>query len=387
MSELKKLLEGVKVEWKSLGEVAELKRGRVMSKNYLSENSGIYPVYSSQTANNGEIGKINSFDFSGTYLTWTTDGANAGTIFYREGKFSITNVCGLIAIKNLNIISYKFLFYWLNIRAKNYVYSGMGNPKLMTHQIEKIPIPIPCPENLEKSLKIQQEIVRILDSLSEETNQLTAALQKELQIHQKQYNFYREELFKFEDKEVEWKSLGEIAEIGTGSRNTNEAVIDGEYPFFVRSQIPRKINEFEFDETAIITAGDGVGVGKVFHFVNGKYALHQRAYRIVVKSNKVNPKFLFYYIKSNFSKYVEKNSVFASVTSLRKPMFDKYPVPVASFEEQERIIKLLHDLDFTTNSIIAEIQKEIELRNKQYEYYRDHLLSFHSLQTEVEAIQ
>lgn len=79
---------------------------------------------------------------------------------------------------------------------------------------------------------------------------------------------------------VEWKELGEIAEIGTGSSNTNEGIEKGPYPFFVRSPIVRYKNSFEFNETAIITSGDGVGVGKIFHFVEGKYALHQRAYRI-----------------------------------------------------------------------------------------------------------
>ena len=95
---LEKLLNGVEVEWKPLAHkeygVAELSRGRVMSKEYLADNAGEYPVYSSQTANNGEIGKIKTFDHDGEAVTWTTDGANAGTVFHRTGKFSITNVCG-----------------------------------------------------------------------------------------------------------------------------------------------------------------------------------------------------------------------------------------------------------------------------------------------------
>ena len=90
MSNLDKLLEGVEVEWKPLayGEsrVAKLSRGRVMSKEYLAENAGEYPVYSSQTANNGEIGKITTFDIDGEAITWTTDGANAGTVFHRTGR-------------------------------------------------------------------------------------------------------------------------------------------------------------------------------------------------------------------------------------------------------------------------------------------------------------
>ncbi len=74
---------------------------------FLEENKGEFPVYSSQTANNGEIGKISSFDFDGEYITWTTDGANAGTVFHRTDKFSITNVCGLIKVKDTKEINYK----------------------------------------------------------------------------------------------------------------------------------------------------------------------------------------------------------------------------------------------------------------------------------------
>ena len=141
MNNIDKLLQGTEMEWKTLGEVAELKRGRVMSKEYLTENIGKHPVYSSQTANNGEIGSISTYDFDGEYITWTTDGANAGTVFHRNCKFSITNVCGLIRIQNSDEILYKFLFYWLSIEAKKHVYSGMGNPKLMSNQMAKTPHP------------------------------------------------------------------------------------------------------------------------------------------------------------------------------------------------------------------------------------------------------
>lgn len=168
-----------------------------------------------------------------------------------------------------------------------------------------------------------------------------------------------------------------MAKIGTGSRNTNESVENGKYTFFVRSQIPRKIDSYEFDDTAIITAGDGVGVGKVFHFVQGKYALHQRAYRIVVNDEKLlNPKFLYYYFVSDFYQYISKTSVHASVTSLRKPMFEKYKIPIPPLKEQKRIVEKLDKFDALTNSITEGLPKEIELRKKQYEYYREQLLSF-----------
>ena len=181
---LEKLLDGAAVEWTTLDETTILRRGRVMSKAYLVEHAGQYPVYSSQTANDGMIGKIDTFDFDGEFVSWTTDGANAGTVFYRTGKFSITNVCGVIKSNGRKPLSLKFLYYWLSITAKRYVTSGMGNPKLMSHQVGKIPLAIPCPEDPKKSLAIQAEIVRILDSFTELTAELTA----ELKARKQQYN-------------------------------------------------------------------------------------------------------------------------------------------------------------------------------------------------------
>ena len=189
-----KKLEKSGGDWKYLTQVANLTRGRVMSKGYLSDNVGDYPVYSSQTVNNGEIGKINSFDFDGEFVSWTTDGANAGTVFYRSGKFSITNVCGLIKIKNGSELNYKFLFYWLSIEAKKHVYSGMGNPKLMSHQMEKIKIPIP-------PLSVQTEIVKILDKFETLTNSITEGLPLAIEQSQKQYEYYRELLLNFPGRE------------------------------------------------------------------------------------------------------------------------------------------------------------------------------------------
>ena len=156
------------VEYKTLGDICHLVRGRVMSKDYLRDNAGEFPVYSSQTVNNGIFGYINSFDFDSESITWTTDGANAGSVFYHVNEqFSITNVCGLIRVLNKNEINTKFIYYVLQIEAKSYVYSGMGNPKLMSNVMGTISIPIP-------PLEVQEEIVRILDKFTELTAELTA---------------------------------------------------------------------------------------------------------------------------------------------------------------------------------------------------------------------
>ena len=100
-----------------------------------------------------------------------------------------------------------------------------------------------------------------------------------------------EELLK--NEKVEWKKIGEIAEVGTGRSNTNEQEKDGKYPFYVRSKFVKRNNTYQFDETAIIIPGEG-GIGEVFHYVVGKYALHQRAYRIHVIDNIINTKSVSY---------------------------------------------------------------------------------------------
>ena len=177
--------------------------------------------------------------------------------------------------------------------------------------------------------------------------------------------------------------LKDIADIGTGSSNTNEAVDEGVYPFFVRSQEPLRKNTYEYDETAIITAGDGVGVGKIFHFVNGKYALHQRAYRIHINVPYVMPKYFFYYMKSDFLSYINKNMFQGSVSSIRRPMLNDYPVPVPPLAEQQRIVDILDRFDALCNDITSGLPAEIEARRKQYEYYRDKLLTFKELKKEA----
>jgi len=246
--------------------------------------------------------------------------------------------------------------------------------RLSGESLARIKIPVP-------PLAVQREIVRVLDLYTELKAGLEAELEAELEARRKQYAHYRHALLTFNDVDdvdggVRWIPLGELAAIGTGSRNTNEAVEGGRYPFFVRSQEPLGIEEYEFEETAVITAGDGVGVGKVFHFVEGRYGLHQRAYRIVVTANTLLSKFLFHFIRNDFARYLATISVHASVTSLRKPMFEKYLVPVPPIEEQRRIVGILDKFDALVADLSAGLPAEIRARRQQYEYYRDRLFTF-----------
>ena len=173
-----------------------------------------------------------------------------------------------------------------------------------------------------------------------------------------------------------WRMLCEIADISTGNSNTNEAVEDGKYPFFVRSQEPLRKNDYEYDETAIITAGDGVGVGKVYHYIEGRYALHQRAYRIHINTPEVVPKYYFHYMKAKFLPYIQKTMFQGSVASIRRPMLNAFPVPVPSLDVQNRIVNVLDNFEKICSDLNIGLPAEIEVRQKQYEYYRDKLLTF-----------
>ncbi len=156
---LNQILASNGVEFKKIGEICLIKRGRVIAKKILQEN-GKYPVYSSQTLNNGILGFIDTYDFDGEFLTWTTDGAYAGSVFYRNGRFSITNVCGLLQVIQDNIL-HKYLYYILQITAPLHVNPGMGNPKLMSTAMQQIQIPLP-------PLNEQIAIANILSTLDHE---------------------------------------------------------------------------------------------------------------------------------------------------------------------------------------------------------------------------
>ena len=167
---------------------------------------------------------------------------------------------------------------------------------------------------------------------------------------------------------VEYRPLGEIADIGTGKSDKKDAQESGQYPFYVRSKTILRSSKYLYDETAIVIPGEG-GVGEIFHFVSGKYDLHQRAYRVSFTVDEMNPKFGYYYISSFFKEYINRHAVEATVKSIRKPMLVKFEVPVPPLEIQEAIVEIL---DKFTN-MEAELEAELEARTLQYEYYRDSL--------------
>lgn len=166
--------------------------------------------------------------------------------------------------------------------------------------------------------------------------------------------------------EVEWKKLGEVAEIGTGSSNRQDEVEQGEYPFYVRSKNILRSTTYQFDETAIIIPGEG-GIGDIYHYAEGKYALHQRAYRIHLIDDCLLDRFLFHFMEACFKRYIVSKSLVATTTSIRKPMLEQFPIPIPPLHVQQELVRILDKF--------TELETELELRKQQYERYRDQLLS------------
>lgn len=357
------------VEWKTLGEVATLSRGKVYSKEYLRDNAGEYPVYSSQTANNGELGRISTYDYDGKYLTWTTDGAYAGTVFRREGRFSITNVCGLISNVD-KALSIDFLYYWLNKVAKGYVYQGMGNPKLMSNVMETIEIPLP-------PLEIQKKIVECLDKFS--------ALAAELQMRRKQYEHYRTQLLtphsesisadKSDDCNWVSTSIGNICPILRGKRLTkSELSEDEKYPVFHGGIEPLgyyKEHNREANTVMIINVGASAGtVGycdQDFWSSDGCFCLG--------KSDRVIPKFLYYLLQTREPE-LKSRVRYAGIPTLDGDVIKRLQVSIPPLKEQARIVEILDKFDKLITSMEEGIPAEQIAQQKRYEYYREKLLSF-----------
>ena len=166
---------------------------------------------------------------------------------------------------------------------------------------------------------------------------------------------------------VEYVPLKNISEIGTGKSNRQDAIQKGLYPFYVRSKDIFRNNHYEFDEEAIIIPGEG-GIGEIFHYVKGKYALHQRAYRIHFIDANISTKFAYYYMSANFKQFIFTRAVNATVTSIRKPMIEEFMLPVPPLAIQNEIVNILDKF--------TELEAELEARRKQYEYYRNKLLNF-----------
>lgn len=196
--------------------------------------------------------------------------------------------------------------------------------------------------------------------------------QEKIDLLQEQKKGYMQKVFKqeirFKDDgggdypKWELKDLGELCKISTGDKDTKDKKENGSYPFFVRSQKVEKIDTYSFDGEAILTAGDGVGVGKVFHYINGKFDYHQRVYMLSNFTNCIG-KYVYNYFSMNFMREAQKYNAKTSVDSVRREMITKMQIPIPCLEEQAKIANFLFKLD---NKIKVEQQKlEVLQEQKQ----------------------
>lgn len=396
LSYLGKLLDGVEVEWKMLGEVIHsLKTGLNPRQNFSLNTLDAQGYYVTvREIQNGKVVFLDKTDRVNDRALKIINGRSnleAGDIL-----FSGTGTVGRIAVieenpLNWNIkegvytikpikekIAPRFLSYLLQSSkiVKDYSKKIVGNPviSLPMGDLKKLLIPIPCPGNPEKSLAIQAEIVRILDKFTELTAELTA----ELSMRKKQYNYYRDQLLSFEDGEVEWKTLGDLGENLDSKRKpiTSGLREAGSIPYYGASGIVDYVKDYIFDGDFLLISEDGANLlarnTPIAFSISGKSWVNNHAHVIKFDSY-AERRYVEYYLNSiDLSPYISG----AAQPKLNKKNLESIRIPNPSPEDKERIVSILDKFDALTNSINEGLPREIELRQKQYEHYRDLLFSF-----------
>lgn len=301
-------------------------------------------------------------------LLW--DGSNAGE-FVKSKKGILSSTMAILRYNNLYT---DFIWFFSKAFEKKLKEStiGMGVPHVNGEELKNSIILIP-------PLQEQKTIASYLD-------EKTTDIDKLIENKQKLIDFYKEEKqiiinkavtkgidknVKLKDSGIEW--LGEIPEhwevkklrylckITTGEKDTENKEDSGEYPFYVRSQTVEKISTYSFDCEGILTAGDGVGVCKVWHYVNGKFDFHQRVY-LMYDFQEVCGKFLFNYMKEMFINDVLRQSAKSTVDSLRRPMFLDFQVAYPmDLQEQQSIVNHIETECSRLDILIEKFEKQIEL--------------------------
>ena len=394
---LERLLDGAEVEWVALGEVIySLKTGLNPRQNFQlnTEDANGYYV----TVREIQNGKIVFLDKTDRVNTNALELINARSeLEVGDILFSGTGTVGRIAVIeeqpwNWNIkegvyvikpnqkqILPRYLSHLLNSSeiVKKYSKKIVGSPviSLPMSDLKKLKLPIPCPNNPEKSLKIQAEIVRILDAFTE----LTTELATELATRKKQYTYYREQLLNFAEGEAEWVLLEKIAKIRHGK--DWKGLNSGEIPVYGSGGIMGYVDAYSYNKPTVLIPRKG-SITNIF-YVDTPFWNVDTIYYTEIDTSIIIPKYLYYFIKIIDLVSLDTGSGRPSLTQV---ILNKIPIPIPyandpekSLAEQARIVAILDKFDALTNSISQGLPREIELRQKQYEYYRDKLLTFKEL--------
>ncbi len=217
-------------------------------------------------------------------------------------------------------------------------------------KIVQIPTP-PLPEQkaIAQALSDTDALITALDALIAKKRLIKQGTMQQLLTGKRRLEGFTEG-WKFD-------KIKNQSSITTGSKNTQDRIEDGDFPFFVRSQTVETINSYSFDGEAVLTAGDGVGTGKVIHYINGKFDCHQRVYKISNFSKDLDGYFFYIYFKNNFLDRVMSMTAKSSVDSVRMEMIADMEIPIPPVIEQKAIAKILSDMDTEIASLEAKHDK------------------------------
>lgn len=387
---LEKLLDGVAVEWTVLGderfvEVANAARRPVKASLRVS---GEMPYYG---ANNIQD-FVDGYTHDGEYVLIAEDGSASlenYSVQYANGKFWANN--HVHVVRGKQGLSTRFLYHYLRIVDFIPYLPNKDRSKLTKGEMIKITLPIPCPETPKKSLEIQAEIVRILDAFTSLTAELTA----ELSMRKKQYNYYRDQLLSFEEG-VPLLPLSQCCEsIADGDHQAPQKTENG-IPFITISDVSAA-NQIDFSNTKFVSDSyyDGLDgkrkarTNDILYTVVGSFGIpiyvdsdKKFAFQRHIAILRPNPavvisKYMYHALRSSsVIKQAHSVATGAAQKTITLTALNRMQIAVPSLEEQARIVAILDKFDALTNSLSEGLPREIELRQKQYEYYRDLLLSF-----------
>lgn len=404
------LLNGAEVEWKPLGEVCDkIFAGGTPASTKEEYYNGTIPWLRSGEINFSGIDKtektITELGFSKSSARWVRKNsvllAMTGATVARSAVNNIEltanqSVCALET--NESIINYKYLYYCLANKYEALKNQGQGVlSSLNLTTIKKIEIPVP-------PLSVQQEIVRILDKFTQLEAELKIELETELDCRKRQYEYYRDKLLAFNEvgggralifSDLQWKTLGEVADFQNGFafksrlfRDNGEVIvritnIDGkgvdlsDVKYFSISDYNTNMSPYKINKGDILIAMSGATTGKI-GFYNYEYTsyLNQRVGKFIPKANILNNRYLYHYLLSKVEEIYIIAGGGAQPNLSSNKLMEKIQIPIPPIEEQERIAGILDKFDTLVNSISEGLPREIELRRKQYEYYREKLLSF-----------
>jgi type I restriction enzyme S subunit len=276
----------------------------------------------------------------------------------------------LMVFRAKNTINSKFVFYIIqqesfieNSVSKSY---GTKMPRTSWTIVSEYSLRLPPLTEQKKIAQILSTIDAKINNLSDqitETETLKKGLMQQLLTEGIGHSEFKDSKLGRIPKSWEVVSVEDVANVITGNKDTQNKVDGGEYPFYVRSNTIERINSFSFDGEAILTSGDGVGVGKIYHYINEKFDYHQRVYNIHnFKSNTLG-KYFFYYFSNHFYGRVSKLSAKNSVDSVRRSMITEMKLPLPPLSEQKEIAKILSTVDAKLDVLRAS-RKEYEVLKK-----------------------